>query len=87
MDKEVITTKGKRPAETTPEMALVLSETLTQEKIGIQWGISRQRVQQLIAKGRLDRALKLAKTNDEETLRRALRIAEENQNTADSLNE
>ena len=50
MKKKVITIEGKRPADATPERALELSKTLTQADIARLWGISRQRVQQLIQK-------------------------------------
>jgi predicted transcriptional regulator len=50
--KEVVTIEGKRPADATPEKALELSKNLTQEEIGKLWGISRQRVSQLIKRAR-----------------------------------
>ena len=53
MSKKVISIEGKRPAEATPELALKLSQTLTQADIARLWGISRQRVQQLIRKARV----------------------------------
>lgn len=52
MSKKVITTQGKRPADATPEKALELSATLTQVEIARLWGISRQRVNQLIKKAK-----------------------------------
>ena len=74
-----ITITGKRPADATPEKALELSRSLTQEEIGELWGISRQRVQQLIAKAR-----KREKPTPDRLVH-AQQLAEENQNPNDSL--
>jgi len=48
MGKKVISIEGKRPADATPEKALELNKAITQAEIGRAWGISRQRVNQLI---------------------------------------
>jgi len=52
MRQKVITIQGKRPADATPERALELSKTLSQVEIARLWGISRQRVNQLIKKAK-----------------------------------
>ena len=52
MTKRFITINGKRPYDATPEKALELSKTLTQAEIAQLWGVSRQRVQQLIKKAK-----------------------------------
>lgn len=50
--QQVIQTPGKRPADATPQKALELSKVLSVTQIGILWGISRQRVYQLIQKAK-----------------------------------
>ena len=52
MSKKRITTEGKRPADATFEKALELSKTLSNAEIGRLWGISRERVRQLIKKAK-----------------------------------
>ncbi len=44
--------EGKRPIDATPEMALELSRSLKQTEIAKMWGISKQRVNQLIKKAK-----------------------------------
>ena len=52
-------TTGKRPFDATPEKALELHEVLTLQEIANRWGISKQRVHQLVKKARQDRVLEL----------------------------
>jgi len=54
MKQKFITIQGKRPADATPEKALQLSKTLSQVEIAKLWGISRQRVSQLIKKAKVN---------------------------------
>ncbi len=54
MSKKVISINGKRPYDATPSKALELSLTLTQADIAKLWGISRQRVHQLIQKAKAE---------------------------------
>ncbi len=53
MKTKVITTPGKRPADATPEKALELSKITSVREIAKLWGISRQRVYQLIWKAQI----------------------------------
>lgn len=48
---------GKRPADATPERALLLSQTLRVTEIAKLWGISRTRVYQLINKAEAPRVI------------------------------
>jgi len=52
--KKVSGTPGKRPVTATPERALELHEKqgLTLVQIGLIWGITKQRVWQLIQKAK-----------------------------------
>lgn len=52
MAKKPISILGKRPFDATPEKALELSQTVTQTEIAKLWGISHQRVSQLIKKAK-----------------------------------
>jgi DNA-directed RNA polymerase specialized sigma subunit len=52
MTKYQIIVEGKRPLDATPERALELSQTMKQTEIAKMWGISKQRVNQLIKKAK-----------------------------------